>query len=72
MTDGINRLKDEVRNNEDILLKNETEVVVFSSDLKYEEKDIMNDIMTSEKKLRKLRTPSSYHYSNQKLNFISL
>ena len=56
----INRLKEEVRNNEDILLNSETEIDKLLTDLKYEEKDIMNDIMTLEEKLRKLEIPSSY------------
>ena len=56
----INRLKEEVRNNEDILLNSETEIDKLLTDLKYEEKDIRNDIMTLEEKLRKLEIPSSY------------
>ena len=60
ITDEINRLKEEVRNNKNISLSNETENELFLSDLKYEEKDVMNNIMTSEKKLRKLKIPSSY------------
>ena len=56
----INRLKEEVRNNEDILLNSETEIDKLLTDLKYEEKDIMNDVMTLEEKLRKLEIPSSY------------
>ena len=58
--DEINRLKEGVRNNEDILLSNETKIGLLLTDLKYEEEDIMNDIMTSEKKLRKLRILSLY------------
>ena len=60
ITDEINRLKEEVRNNKNISLSNETENELFLSDLKYEEKDVMNNIMTSETKLRKLKIPSSY------------
>ena len=60
ITDEINRLKEEVGNNEDLLLTNETEIELLLNDLKYEEKDIMNGIMTSEEKLRKLRISSSY------------
>ena len=30
------------------------------SDLKYEEKDIMNDMITSDEKMRNLRKPGSY------------
>ena len=56
----INRSKEEVRNKEDILLSNETEIEILFTDLKYEEKDIMNYIMTSKEKLIKLRIPSSY------------
>ena len=56
----INRLKEEVRNNEDILLNSDTKIDGLLTDLKYEEKDIMNDIMTSEEKGRKLRISSSY------------
>ena len=43
-----------------MLLSNETEIELLLNDLKYEEKDIMNDIMTSEEKLRKLRISGSY------------
>ena len=49
-----------MKNNEDILLSNETKIGLLLTDLKYEEEDIMNDIMTSEKKLRKLRILSLY------------
>ena len=56
----ISRFKEEIRNNEDILSNSETEIDKLLTDLKYEEKDIMNDIMTSEEKLRKLRIPSLY------------
>ena len=58
--DEINRLKEEVRNNEDILLDSETKIELLLTDLKYEENDIMNAITTSEEKLRKLRISSSY------------
>ena len=58
--DEINRLKEEVRNNEDILLNSETETDTLLTNLKYEEKDIMNDIMISKEKPRKLRISSSY------------
>ena len=58
--DEINRLKEEVRNNEDILLGIETRIELLLTDKKYKEIDIMNAIMTSEKKLIKLRTSSSY------------
>ena len=58
--DETNRLKEEVRNNEDILLSNETQINTLLTDLKYEEKDIMNDIMKSDEKLRQLRISSSY------------
>ena len=58
--DEINRLKEEVRNNEDILLGIETRTELLLTDKKYKEIDIMNAIMTSEKKLIKLRTSSSY------------
>ena len=57
-TDEINRLKEEVRNNEDILLNSETQIDLLSTDLKYEENDILNYIMTSKEKLRELRIPS--------------
>ena len=58
--DEINRLKEEVRNNEDILLDSQTKIELLLTDLKYEENDIMNAITTSEEKLRKLRISSSY------------
>ena len=58
--DEINRLKEEVRNNEDILLDSETKIELLLTDLKYEENDIMNAITTSDGKLRKLRLSSSY------------
>ena len=58
--DEINRLKEEVRNNEDILLGIETRIELLLTDKKYKEIDIMNAIMTSEKKLIKLRTSSPY------------
>ena len=58
--DEINRLKEEVRNNEDILLDSKTKIELLLTDLKYEENDIMNAITTSEEKLRKLRISSSY------------
>ena len=58
--DEINRLKEEVRNNEDILLDSETKIELLLTDLKYEENDIMNAITTSNGKLRKLRLSSSY------------
>ena len=70
--DEINRLKEDVRNNEAILLNNETEIDHLLTNLKYEEKDIMNAIMKSEEKLRKLRMSSSYIIGIQKFNFISL
>ena len=50
--DETNRLKKDVRNNEAVLLNNETEIDQLLTDLKYEEKDIMNAIMKSEEKLR--------------------
>ena len=58
--DEINRLKEEVRNNEDILLDSETKIELLLTDLKYEENNTMNTITTSEEKLRKLRISSSY------------
>lgn len=58
--DKINRLKGKVRNNEDKLLNNDTEIYSLLTDLKYEQKCIMGDIMTSQDKLRKLSIPSSY------------
>ena len=70
--DEINKLKEDVRNNEAILLNNETEIDHLLTNLKYEEKDIMNAIMKSEEKLRKLRMSSSYIIEIQKFNFISL
>ena len=59
-TDEINRLKEEVWNIENILLSNETRIELLLTDLKNEEKEIMNAIMTSEEILRKLRISSSY------------
>ena len=58
--DETKKLKEEVKNNKDILLNSQTEIDKLLTDLKYEEKDIMNDIMTSKEKLRKLRISSSY------------
>ena len=60
--DEVNRLKEEVSNNDNILSNSETQIDTLTdlTDLKYEEKDIMNNIMTSEKKLRELRMPSLY------------
>ena len=58
--DEINRLKEEVRNNEDISLSHETKLGLLLIDLKYEEKDIMNNTITSEEKLRNLIIPRSY------------
>ena len=63
----INEFEEEVRNNEDILLNNETETDILLTDLKYEEKDIMNYIMTPEEKLRKLRIQSSYIIEDKNL-----
>ena len=40
-TDEINRLKEKVRNTEDILLNSETQIDTSLADLKYEEKDTM-------------------------------
>ena len=57
--DEVNRLKEEVSNNDNILSNSETQIDTLT-DLKYEEKDIMNNIMTSEEKLRELRMPSLY------------
>ena len=57
--DEINRLKKEVWNNENILLSNEIRTELLLTHLKYEEKEIMNAIMTSEEKLRELRISSS-------------
>ena len=45
--DKINRLKGKVRINEDKLLNNDTEIYSLLTDLKYEQKCIMDDIMTS-------------------------
>ena len=59
-TDEINRLKEEVWNIENILLSNETRIELLLTDLKNEEKEIMNAIMTSEEILRELRISSSY------------
>ena len=50
----IERLKEEVRYNEDILLNTDTEISKFLIDLKYEEESLLYDIMTSESKLKKL------------------
>ena len=60
--DEINRLKEEVSNNDNILSNSETQIDTLTdlTDLKYEEKDIMNNIMTSEEKLRELRMLSLY------------
>ena len=60
--DEVNRLKEEVSNNDNILSNSETQIDTLTdlTDLKYEEKDIMNNIMTSEEKLRELRMPSLY------------
>ena len=57
--DEVNRLKEKVSNNDNILSNSETQIDTLT-DLKYEEKDIMNNIMTSEEKLRELRMPSLY------------
>ena len=57
--DEVNRLKEEVSNNDNILSNSETQIDTLTY-LKYEEKDIMNNIMTSEEKLRELRMPSLY------------
>ena len=51
----IERLKEEVRYNEDILLNTDTEISKFLIDLKYEEESLLYDIMTSESKLKKIR-----------------
>ena len=60
--DEVNRLKEEVSNNDNILSNSETQIDTLTdlTDLKYEEKDIMNNIMTSEEKLRELRMLSLY------------
>ena len=60
--DEVNRLKEEVSNNDNILSNSETQIDTLTdlTDLKYEEKDIMNNIMTLEEKLRELRMPSLY------------
>ena len=60
--DEVNRLKEEVSNNNNILSNSETQIDTLTdlTDLKYEEKDIMNNIMTLEEKLRELRMPSLY------------
>ena len=50
----IQRLKEEVRNNEDIFLNIDTEISKLLTDLKFEEEDILHDIMTSESKLKRL------------------
>ena len=50
----IERLKEEVRYDEDILLNTDTEISKFLIDLKYEEESLLYDIMTSESKLKKL------------------
>ena len=60
--DEVNRLKEEVSNNDNILSNSKTQIDTLTdlTDLKYEEKDIMNNIMTLEEKLRELRMPSLY------------
>ena len=43
-----------------MLINSGTKIDNLLIDLKYEEKDILNDIMISEEKLRKSRISSSY------------
>ena len=50
----IQRLKEEVRNNEDIFLNIDTEISKLLTDLKFEEEDILHDIMASESELKRL------------------
>ena len=50
----IQRLNEEVRNNEDVFLNIDTEISKLLTDLKFEEEDILHDIMASESELKRL------------------
>ena len=54
----IERLKEQVMNNEDKLLTAETKILKSLIDLKHEEEHILYDIMTSELRLKKLGVSS--------------
>ena len=50
----IQRLNEEVRNNKDVFLNIDTEISKLLTDLKFEEEDILHDIMASESELKRL------------------
>ena len=50
----IERLKEEVRNNEDKVLDGETKISKLITDLKYEKNDALHNIVVLESKLAKL------------------
>ena len=50
----IERLKEEVRNNEDKVLDGETKISKLITDLKYEKNDALHNIIVLESKLAKL------------------
>ena len=50
----IQRVNEEVRTNEDVFLNIDTEISKLLTDLKFEEEDILHDIMASESELKRL------------------